>query len=311
MPRKLSITVPSDVSQSVIDQAKDIEGIGCIQLQKGVSVQPPGDVVIVEGTNDAAMELVYWCKEHDIGPSTSSGISTSEPSSLISKQINQEMNNEKNEALLEEIEAFLHKPTSGTINTYMIMLGAGIFAATGIMTDAIHLAIAGFILAPGFQPLLIITFGLVYRTSIWKQGVQKSLLMYLALMVGAVVTGYALQWMDYSVTGGKAAYLHEAGTLISYWSQLTPAGYYIAAAAGFCGTFIVTTRQPSLVPSVTVAAALVPSMAIVGLGVSSGDLDLAGTAFIRWSSEVLILLVFSALAFLLKKKITHKRALVH
>lgn len=307
MPRRIQLTVPFADTESVIAHAKTISGAGSIQLQKNVSVKPEGDIIIVEGTNDAAIELLDWCKSRGIGSKASTGISTSEPFSLVSPSIHKQINRERNEAILEEVESFLHKPVSVDLNTYVIMFGAGIFAATGIANDALHLAVAGFILAPGFHPLLLVSFSLVNRTAAWKQGIKQTFLMFLSLLAGAAVTGFVMQAIGVNLSGGKPAYLASAGTLIEYWATVSPTSLYVAAAAGFVGAFVASSRQPSLIPSITIAVALIPSISVVGLSLASGDWEYAATALNRWLIEVALLLVFSGLAFLLKRKISHKR----
>lgn len=186
------------------------------------------------------------------------------------------------------------------------MFGAGVFTATGIITDALHVALAGLILAPHFHPLLVVSFSLINKTKVWKQGLKQTFLMYLALLAGAVLTGSVMKAFGNTIAGGTPAYLPKAGTLIKYWASLNPTAYYIAAVAGFVGSFVAASRQPSLIPSITIALALVPSMAIVGIAAVAGEWHFAGTAIQRWLIEVGLCLIFSALAFLLKMKLSNR-----
>lgn len=111
---------------------------------------------------------------------------------------------------------------------------------------------------------------------------------------------------DVISVGGTPAYLPKAGTLLNYWATLNPTVYFIAAVAGFVGSFVTASRQHSLIPSITIALALVPTMTIVGITAVAGEWSFAGTSILRWLIEVELCLLFSALAFLLKKKLSHK-----
>ena len=131
MPRKVQITVPSEETEMVIAYAKKLPGTGSIILQKEASVKPTGDVISVEGSNDAALELLAWCRSKGIGKKSTNSVSTSEPYSILSPDITKELNQEQNESSQEEQQAFLYKPIAPDLNTYMIMFGAGVFYGNG------------------------------------------------------------------------------------------------------------------------------------------------------------------------------------
>ena len=79
-----------------------------------------------------------------------------------------------------------------------------------------------------------------------------------------------IQAYGYSITGDTPAYLPKAGSLINYWATFRTMGYYIAAVAGFVGSLLAASRQPSLIPSITIAVALIPSMSIVCIAATAG-----------------------------------------
>lgn len=306
MARRIEVVVGGNRSRSVVEFLESVDGAESFQLQRGASLKPPGDLITISSTNGAAIEIIGWFEEHSIGSDGSSSITISEPSTVISDEISDKLRAERNEGISQETESFLHKPTAIDIDTYMIMFGAGIFAAAGIITDAIHLALAGVVLAPGFQPLMLITYGVINGTREWKRGIKQTLLMYLSLLIGAILTTYILMSVGRSVTGGKATYLPEAGVLLNYWASMNFTGLFIAASAGFIGTFVVSSRQPSLLPSITIAVALIPSLSIAGIAGVAGEWGLAQTAIIRWISELILILLFSSIAFLLKKMLVKR-----
>lgn len=130
--------------------------------------------------------------------------------------------------------------------------------------------------------------------------------MYLSLLLGAIATTYILLSIEKSVTGGRASYLPEAGVLLDYWAIMNFTGLFIGASAGFIGTFVVSSRQPSLLPSITIAVALIPSISVAGIAGVAGERALVQTAIARWISEIILILFFSSLAFLFKKMLVDK-----
>ena len=306
MARRIEISVSGDQSQKIIEYLNSVDGAESFQLQRETSIKPFGDVITVAATNGATIELVGWLQDRGIGNDGKSSITVSEPSTVISKDISNKLRAERNEGISQETESFLHKPTAVDIDTYMIMFGAGIFVAAGIITDALHVALAGVVLAPGFQPIMLITYGVINKTNEWKRGIKQTFLMYFFLLIGAICTTYVLTAVGTSITAGTSSYLPKAGMLLEYWASMNFTGLFIAASAGFIGTFVVSSRQPSLLPSITIAVALIPSLSIVGIAGVAGEWELVQTAGLRWLSEVLLLLVFSSLAFVIKKIIVEK-----
>jgi hypothetical protein len=77
--------------------------------------------------------------------------------------------------------------------------------------------------------------------------------------------------------------------------------------AGIAGGVIVPSRMKVLGPGVMVALALIPSMAIVGMGRALGLTDLALGAASRWVVEVLCVVAGGGVIILLKRKVVHRR----
>ncbi|MCF6371283.1 DUF389 domain-containing protein, partial [Rhizobium halophilum] len=85
-------------------------------------------------------------------------------------------------------------------------------------------------------------------------------------------------------------------------------GIATSLLAGLAGGIIVSSRMKVLGTGVMVALALIPAMALVGMGLATGlpHLVLGGAS--RWVAEVLCVLVGGGLIILLKRKLLFRHA---
>jgi hypothetical protein len=153
MPRTVAITLSPSQTDGLITEIQRLEGLVGLRVQRGISVQPPGDVVSVEVLNRALPSLMRLLDAQSIGRTAAGSITTSEPTSLISASSAEAIMRDSNEATWEEMEAVIAKETNMTVNTLLLMGACGILAVIGIATNALHLVIAAMVLAPVSSPL--------------------------------------------------------------------------------------------------------------------------------------------------------------
>lgn len=97
---------------------------------------------------------------------------------------------------------------------------AGIIAAVGISTNALHLVVGAMVIAPGFETVVRIPLGIITDNVAWKRGVTDTLKGYGALLVASALTMLLLQVLGFDTLKGKASYLAE-GALVSYWTTIS------------------------------------------------------------------------------------------
>jgi hypothetical protein len=79
----------------------------------------------------------------------------------------------------------------------------------------------------------------------------------------------------------------------------------------FAGGVVVSSRMKVLATGAMVALAIIPSMALIGMGLAMGNLELALGAFGRWSVEVGCLILGDGSIMVLKWTLLHRRRLAH
>lgn len=300
------ITVPSWQTEPLIAELQQIQGLIGLRVQRDISLKPPGDVITVETTNRKLPSLFRMLSERGIGRDSNTSITTSEPTSIISKSSVEAIVLDRSEATWEEMETVIAKESNMTINGILVMAISGVLATIGIATNALHLVIAAMIVAPGFEPIIRISFGAITRTRAWRRGLSQSIQAYAVLTAAAAVTAMVLRSMGKNPLGTDASYL-PAGVLISYWTSINVSSILVTIVGAFGGALLIVANRSLLTSGVMVALALIPTATIFGAAIVMGDFSLAGKGLFRWFVEVGIILIISALVFAWKQSQVHQR----
>lgn len=306
MPRSVQVTVPSEQTDALVEGIKNIEGLIGLSVQRGVSVRPRGDIVSIELLTPALHVLMRLLDRQGINSSTACCIRTSQPLGVIAAARSAEIARDASEATWEEMELTVARESNMTVNGLLLMASAGVIAAAGISTDALHLVVGAMVIAPGFEPVSRIALGAVARGIAWRHGLADTAKGYLALALAACLTALVLRAAGVAPLGGKAAYL-PAGALTSYWSSLTFSGLLVTIVAGATGGLLIAANRSILTAGVMIALALIPAAALVGMALSVGDFGLLGKALLRWFVEVLIVCLTSAVVFSWKRDRVQRR----
>lgn len=304
MPRSIEISVPPEKADAILQRIEDIEGVVGLARQRGASIQPPGDVVSIQTTNDATRSVLGVLG--DLEALNGGSIVTSAPRSIMSPEHQDKIDRESNETIWDEMAFLLRQDTNLAPNYLALMALAGAIAAVGLWTNTLHMVIGSMVIAPAFEPLVRMPFGFVSGPRrIAGSGLISTIAGYLLLALGGLVSVLILQAVD----PGRTADL-ETRSWVQFWSTLTPTGVVASTFAGAAGAVVISGQRSVLTTGVMIALALIPSMAIVGMGIGVGDFALAGRGFVRWAVDAGLVVLLSALVLSLKRLyLRHHRAL--
>lgn len=300
MSRRIDLSVPPELRGRILERVRDMPGVASVSLQVGASVSPPGDIVGIEATNEAALAVLKLLDEE--GAFEGGSVSLGEPTAVLAPPHLARLDRQGNEGAWEEVGEQLRRDTNVTANFLLLMALSGAIAGFGLVSDTLHVVVGAMLIAPGFEPLLRIPFGAMGRRHGPGAGLRSSLAGYLALAVGAAAAlPFAL------LLQGRAAAelpgLHWAG----YWSSVQASGVAVSLLAGAAGAIVLSARLTVFATGVMVALALVPSMALVGLGLASGNPGLAFGGLLRWGTEVLCVLAAGGAVLAVKRRVLHHR----
>jgi hypothetical protein len=280
MQKTIQITVGPEKTDELVDLLSQQDGLIGLQVQRGISLYPPGDSVTAVVSTPTMSRVMRLLQEREIGSSSDSSILTSDLASVISPAVRETMGTEPSDLSWEEIETEMAKESNMTPNALLLMAIAGGVAAAGIATNALHLVVGAMVIAPGFEPVTRVSLGVVTGGAAWRHGLLHLAKGYAALIAGAVLVSLLLLASGTSL-GGESTYL-PAGELVSYWTNITLPGLLVSALAGAAGALLIATDRSVLTAGVLITLALIPSAALIGMMLVMWDLPLLGGAALRW-----------------------------
>lgn len=306
MPRVTEITVPADQTATLLDHLRDIPQLVSMRVEKGISIQPPGDVITVAVTDRSLPELMRLLEQLGITRQSGSSITTSRPMSLLSSSSAQFIRNDASRFISDEMDQELNKESNMTPSMIAGMAIAGAVAVAGLLTNALHLVISAMVIAPGFEPISRIALGLVNQSPAWRRGLGDFFMGYVALIVGAAIAALILQEQGYGPASTQGTYL-PTGALLSYWTSITATSLLVSAIAALAGALLIVGQRSILTAGVMIALALIPAATIAGLGIATADMNLLETGLSRLGIEVLLVSAASALVFGMNRLWVEKR----
>jgi hypothetical protein len=309
MARTLDIIVSPSRTEPLLQEIEALDGVSSVRLSQGASRRPPGDVITVLTTNAGLHPLLRLLDRHGLGSDPAASLTLSEPSGVISVVAAEAISKDTTEIPWEEMEYSLARESNMSANALVTMAAAGIFAAVGVATNALHLVLAAMLIAPGFDPIVRVALGLLSRSPVWKRGVTDFAAGYATLLVGAAAGGLALMAMGRPLPAAEASYLH-LGDLPKYWTTISGPAVLVSAAAGFAGAVLIAHNRSVLTAGVMVALSLVPTIALAAMGLLTADPRLVFLSLGRWALDVGIVFVMSVAVFAWKRRAVQQRAMM-
>ncbi len=154
MARSLQLTVPPARTGALRDALLATEGVLGLRVQRGIAVDPSGDVLSFEVLDAHLPGVMRLLDEHGLGADEGTSMLTSEPLAVVSRKHGASIIGDKNEASLEEIEQVMARAAHPTASVVALMAISGALAVVGIAENAIHLVVAAMLIAPGFVPIV-------------------------------------------------------------------------------------------------------------------------------------------------------------
>lgn len=104
MARKIEITVSADRTDGLLGELKAIDDLIGLQVMRGASVCPVGDVVSLTVPNSSLQQVHRCLDRFGLGREANFSVSTSEPDSVISRSYSPRIDRDSALASWEEME---------------------------------------------------------------------------------------------------------------------------------------------------------------------------------------------------------------
>ncbi|WP_082116332.1 DUF389 domain-containing protein [Hymenobacter terrenus] len=305
MHRTLELTVPSATTDTLTEQLKTIEEVIGLTVLRGASHKPPGDVLTVHVLNRGADEVLRRARAA-VGDPKQLSVVTSEVNSIIAPASHEVVDNDRDEAIWEEMESGLRHQGRITTN-YLVLMGlGGVVAAIGLVSEPVPQAVAfvaSAIIAPGFDPMTKVPLGLVLRHGplVWN-GLKSALAGYAVLVALAALTMWALV-----AAGETSASALAANSEVGHLAHPKLMELLLAAAGALSGVVILAAFRRSFQAGPLIAMAFIPAAALIGSGLAVGRFDLALEGLERFGADWGFILALGVPFLWLKQRFLHRR----
>jgi hypothetical protein len=303
--RILDVTLPAGRADDALALLAGHDGVHGMRLQRDASRRPEGDVLTVLAANRAMPGILRSLHESECLAGESWAVAFSEPTGFVSPGSLRALVDDDSEVSWEEMDYTVIRESAMTWNSLGVMATAGVLAAIGIATGALHLVLAGMVIAPGFAPIQRMSLAFVARTGDFGEGLKDTVLAYTALVVGAAAAGGVLLMAGRPVLAG-ASYL-DGNELVRFWLGTNPPGLMVSTLAATAGALLLATNRSVLTAGVMIGLALVPPPVIAMLAALDGAWDRTLEGIFRWSVEAAVVFSAGVAVFVWKRAFRHRR----
>lgn len=206
----------------------------------------------------------------------------------IEKYINPfHIDKKRQEKVYEEIK----ENAKGDFDFFVLTIFAAVIITLGLIVNSSAVVIGGMLLAPLVWPILALSLAIIKgRSKLLQDSVSTLIKSTVAILLISFALGFISP--DYALNGSE------------FISRTSPTIFelFIALAAGFVGAFIIAyPKIGAAIAGVVVAAAIVPPVAVMGISVAHGNLEMAGGAFILYLSNLIAVTFSASVLFLVSK----------
>jgi uncharacterized hydrophobic protein (TIGR00271 family) len=298
----LRVVVPPDRTTAVRELFEGDAGTAHLAVLPGVSLQPPGDLVLADVARECADGLIEGLRR--LGVDRDGGISMEAVDAAVSRraeEAEQAAPGEGSDAVVREQVIRTVAGDSSLSVAYLAFLTiATMIASIGIVNDSAVLVIGAMVLGPEFSPLAGVALGLVHRRRGLLRHAATTLvvgfLVAIALAALAALAGRALGWFGPEVLTADRP---QTGfiTAPDQWSLV------VAVLAGIAGVLSLTSAKSGALVGVFISVTTVPAAGAMALGLALGSGVAFGEAAAQLGINVAGILVAACGTLLLQKAV--------
>jgi len=247
---------------------------------------PTNDLVIIEHPQDKADKVLdYLQAEFDFAPGGDRSILIYTPDVILPKDRRKEKKFE-NKASREAIIAFAEESSEADKKFFALFFLSTVVAALGLLADNVAVVVGAMIIAPAFGPLASASAGIVLgRLDLFRKGVRAET----AGVFLAVFTAALLAMLIPGLNITESLRLRMYPTLMDL---------FVALASGAAGAYSLSKGgKGASIVGVMVAAALVPTMAAVGIGLVTLNPLLVFGAFLLLAVNIVSIILSMSVVF--------------
>ncbi|UOR06878.1 DUF389 domain-containing protein [Hymenobacter aerilatus] len=306
MHRTFEITVPATVTPLLQQQLTALDDVIGLTIQPGASLKPVGDVLTVHVLNRGADEVLRRARATVPTPEALS-IVTSEATSFLAPADHHTVDDDRDEAVWEEMESGLRHQGRITTNYLLLMALGGSIAAVGLVSEPVPQAVAfvaSAIIAPGFDPMTKVPLGLVLqRWALIGHGLRSALAGYAVLIIAAGLTMASLV-----AAGETTAHALATNSEVQHLAHPRLMELLVSATGALAGIVMLAAYRRTFQAGPLIAMAFIPAAALMGAALAVGEGALALEGLERFAADWGFIIGLGTLFLGYKQRFLHRRA---
>jgi uncharacterized hydrophobic protein (TIGR00271 family) len=297
------IVSPSDRTDQVIDLLRGAVGVTNLTLQRGVALEPSGDLVHADVAREAANAIREALREMGVTDVGSVALDSVETAlSEAAKEARREAPGAGRDAVVwEEVSARVGDEATLTGSFLVFMVVASIVAACGIMLDSPILIVGAMVVGPEFGPLAALCVAVATRRA---APARRSVL---ALAVGfpaAHLAAWGITHVALALGVVPATFLAGRQPLTGFITHPDAYSVIVAACAGVAGVVSLTSAKSSALIGVVISVTTVPAAANIGVATAVGNYGDALGAAIQLTVNVVTIVVVGTATLLIQRAVS-------
>jgi uncharacterized hydrophobic protein (TIGR00271 family) len=186
-----------------------------------------------------------------------------------------------------ELREQMSKSANPGVNYFVLIVLSSIIATLGLLLNSAAVVIGAMLVAPLMSPILGFSLGMVLSD-----------VRLIRLSIEAVFKGVALALLMSIVIGILSPFKELTGELMAR-TQPNLLDLVVALTSGMAGAYALARKDVSAaLPGVAIAAALMPPLSVAGLGLSWGEPQIAGGAFLLFLTNIASISLAGVIVFL-------------
>ena len=174
------------------------------------------------------------------------------------------------------------------VNYFVLITLSAVIASLGLLLNSPAVVIGAMLVAPLMSPIVAAAVGISFGDT---HTLRESLT---ATLQGMLVTVFIAILVTLIVPGA------EATAEVLARAQPTLIDLIVAVASGMAGAYAIARKEVGeALPGVAIAAALVPPLTSVGIGIALADASIAGGALLLFITNLIAIIFAASLVFLL------------
>lgn len=280
MTLQIRVVSPAELTDQIIDMAKQHLGTAEVALFKNASLVPAGDVITFQVVREAAGELIE--KLDQLGLPASGSVTINTPELVLSDRADAAAEAAPGEGadavIWDEVEANTNDDAKLSWSFLAFLVIATQLAGIGIVTNSTIAIVGAMVVGPEFGPLAGLALAIVDRR--WALARRAALALLVGFPIAMAVCALAA-WLSLALGLIDRNSVNQGDSAVEFIYHPGPFSFIVAVLAGAAGMISLIGRKSAVLVGVFISVTTVPAAGFIAVALVLGEPGKAGGSAIQ------------------------------